>query len=128
MLLMVFTASHQKVELVSTNYYEEELKYQSHIDKIAFTDSSHAIPEWRVHGNKIAMLFPGSSSKENIIGGIRFYCPSDESRDFTIPISTTPHSPITISHDKLRHGTYKMQIDWHQGASDFYTEGIVTIR
>ena len=35
MLVMVFIASNQKVELVTTNYYEEELKYQSHIDKMA---------------------------------------------------------------------------------------------
>ena len=128
MLVMVFIASNQKVELVTTNYYEEELKYQSHIDKMALTDSLHARPEWQVNGNKIAMLFPQGNSKESIVGDIRFYCPSDEHRDFTIPINTTPQAPITISNAKLQHGTYKMQIGWKQGASDFYTEGIVTIQ
>ena len=128
MLAMVFQASHQKVELVTTNYYEEELKYQSHIDKMAFTDSSHATPEWKVNGDKIAMTFPMGSPKESIIGDIRFYCPSDEHRDFTMPISTMPQTPISISNQKLSHGTYKMQIEWKQASSDFYTEGIVTIQ
>ncbi|MCW3126501.1 MAG: hypothetical protein JWO03_2159 [Bacteroidetes bacterium] len=128
MLMMVFKASNQKVELVTTKYYEEELQYQSHIDKIAKTDSSHARPDWQVKGNQVAMLFPETNGKESIVGNIRFYCPSDEHRDFSVPFSAAPSSPISISNEKLRHGTYKMQIDWKQGASDFYTEGIVTIQ
>jgi len=125
---MVAKASNQKVELVTTKYYEEELNYQSRLDKVAYTDSMHATPEWHVKGDKIAMLFPSTDLKESIAGTIRFYCPADEHRDFTIPLSTVAMAPISISDEKLRHGTYKMQIDWKQGSSDFYTEGIVSIR
>ena len=39
-----------------------------------------------------------------------------------------PWCRLSISSEKLKHGTYKMQIDWKQGKSDFYTEGVVTIQ
>lgn len=128
MLILVFKVSSEKVELVSKNYYEEELKYQGHIDKMALTDSLHAKPEWQVEGNKIAMLFPVSNDAESINGSIHFYCPSDEHRDFSMPFTATAQKTMSIQNEKLRHGTYKMQIDWKQGKSDFYTEGIVTIQ
>jgi len=128
MLFLGYEASKEKVELVSENYYDEELKYQGHIDRMALTDSLHVKPEWQVSGNKIAMLFPGSNGKENISGNIHFYCPADEKRDFTLPFAATPDRLMSISSDKLHHGTYKMQIDWRQGRSDFYTEGIVTVK
>ena len=128
MLFLGYEASKQKVELVSNNYYDEELKYQDHIDKMALTDSLHASPEWQVKGNKIALLFPENNSDENIAGNIRFYCPSDEKSDFTVPFKANPQKQLSITSDKLHHGTYKMQIDWRQGKSDFYTEGVVTVR
>ena len=128
MLFLGYEASKDKVELVSENYYDEELKYQSHIDKMALTDSLHVKPEWQVKGNQIAMLFPDNNGKENIKGNIHFYCPSNEKRDFTLPFTATPDQQLSISSDKLHQGTYKMQIDWHQGRSDFYTEGVVTVR
>ena len=128
MLFLVFKASQQKVELVSENYYDEELKYQGHIDKIALTDSMHAKPEWQVNGDKIAMLFPETQSKEPIKGSIHFYCPSNEKLDFNYPFSTEHQKELSITSEKLHHGTYKMKIDWKQGKSDYYTEGVVTVQ
>lgn len=128
MLFLGYMASRDKVELVSDNYYDEELKYQGHIDKLALTDSLHVKPDWQVSGNKIDMSFPESNGKESISGNIRFYCPSDEKRDFSLPFSAVPNKQLSITSDKLHHGTYKMQIDWRQGKSDFYTEGIVTVQ
>jgi hypothetical protein len=128
MLALGYEASKQKVELVSDHYYDEELKYQSHIDRVQLTDSLHAQPEWQVSGHEIAMRFPEASGRERISGNIHFYCPSDEKSDFTLPFTTTPDEPLSISSDKLHHGTYRMQIDWRQGKSDFYTEGVVTVQ
>ena len=128
MLFLGYKASREKVDLVTADYYDEELKYQSHIDKIALTDSLHATPEWKVNGDKIAMLFPESKGSEDIKGNIHFYCPSDEKRDFDIPFTATPQKQLSITSAKLHHGTYKMQIDWRQGKSDFYTEGVVTVQ
>jgi hypothetical protein len=128
MLFLGYEASKQKVELVTDNYYDEELKYQSHINKVALTDSLHARPEWQVNGDKIAMMFPENGGNENIKGNIHFYCPSDEKRDFDLPFTATPQRHVSISSTRLRHGTYKMQIDWRQGKSDFYTEGVVTVQ
>lgn len=128
MLFLGYEASKDKVELVSENYYDEELRYQDHIDKVALTDSLHVKPEWQVQGNKIAMLFPEAKGDGNISGNIHFYCPSDEKRDFDYPFTTSPEKQLSITSDKLHHGTYKMQIDWKQGKSDFYTEGVITVQ
>ena len=100
MLFLGYKASKEKVELVSANYYDEELKYQNHINKIALTDSLHAKPEWQVNGDKIAMLFPENSSNENIKGNIHFYCPSDEKRDFDIPFTAAPQKQLSINSAK----------------------------
>lgn len=128
MLFMVYKASNEKVELVTKNYYEEELNYQSRIDRILFTDSMKVKPEWQVKGNEVAMLFPKKDEQESITGNIHFYCPADEKRDFNFPFTVKDQKELDIKDEKLRHGTYKMQIDWKQGKSDFYTEGVVTIQ
>jgi hypothetical protein len=127
-LFMGYLASREKVELVSANYYDEELKYQNRIDKIALTDSMHVKPEWQVNGNQIAMLFPKSLDAESIRGNIHFYCPADEKRDFSVPFQAVANKRLSISSDKLHHGTYRMQIDWTEGKKDFYTEGVITVQ
>lgn len=128
MLFLGYKASNEKVELVSDNYYDEELKYQNHIDKIQLTDSLKAGPQWQVNGSNIAIVFPQSQIGNSISGSVHFYCPADAKRDFTVPFATSPQKQLCITSGKLKHGTYKMQIDWKQGKADFYTEGVVTVQ
>ena len=128
MLYMVYRTSKEKVELVTQNYYEQELQYQGQLDKVKRTSELPEKPEWNVSGNEIKMQFPQLADARNVSGNIHFYCPADENRDFNFPFNTAPKQSISVTSNKMKHGTYKMKIDWKEGQTEYYTEGVVSIQ
>ena len=128
MLFMVYKTSKEKVELVSENYYEKELQYQGQLDKQNRANALAEKLEWRVSGSEITMNFPKLADAQNVSGNIHFYCPADEKSDFNYPFSATPSQPLSVKSDKIHHGTYKMKIDWKEGQTEYYTEGVISIQ
>jgi hypothetical protein len=126
MLAMVCKASNQKVELVTTNYYEEELRYQQHIDHAHLADSLHLQPVWSVDRNHVSVLFPGSAHAK-VSGTIAFYCPSDEKKDFKYPFTVVADSVITITHANLSQGVYRVNTGWQQNGKELYSESVIKI-
>lgn len=76
---------NQKVELVTDNYYEKELKYQEQIDKINNTNSLKDELKLEQDAKSIRLLFPGLYTNGILKGEIYFYKPSDSGKDFMIP-------------------------------------------
>jgi len=126
-LSMVSMAMRQKIDLVSTDYYEQELKYQDKINKI---DRAHALENpltWEVKQGLLILKFPEQFKGQKINGSIYFFRPSDASLDKTIPIPADSASVQNISTQELKKGLYKVQISWGINNKEFYNEGIIQI-
>ena len=126
MILMVIRASSEKVELVTKDYYEEELRYQQRIDHTRMADSLHLQPSWTIEKSKVSVRFSGHDH-EALSGTITFYCPSDEHRDFKYPFTTVADSLMVIEHAGLHSGTYRINTEWQQRGQSLHSESVIKI-
>jgi hypothetical protein len=125
-LLLVGMSASQKIDLVTDQYYEEELRFQ---DKINKTNHTKALTDpliWEVTEQGILITYPKSFSENNLAGIVKLYCPSDNTKDRTFPVKTKNHMQLIAASD-LASGRYYLQIDWQNGKETYWNEDVVVI-
>jgi len=98
-------------ELVSEDYYKDELHYQEEIDKLNNSNSLSKNIELVNSKEGITITFPDDIAQESIIGSIYFQRLSNEKLDFTEQIKLTDHNQL-IPVEKLVSGKWIIKIDW----------------
>lgn len=98
-------------DLVSTNYYEDELNYQNEIDWEQNALSEKVIPGIKFSENTIDFIFPKDLIPSKSKGYIDFYRPSNKILDLKIPIHFKD-TIIQISKEKLMPGRYDIKVFW----------------
>lgn len=98
-------------ELVSEDYYKEELHYQEEIDKLNNSNSLSKNIELVNSKEGILVSFPEDLKQESIVGSIYFQRLSNEKLDFTEQIKLTNHQQL-IPVEKLVSGKWIIKIDW----------------
>jgi hypothetical protein len=124
---MVYRCMQTPVDLVSKDYYKEELAYQKVIDgtRRANTLSTRPILSSRTDG--IRLQLPTEMKQKAISGLIRFYCPADANRDRDIPLSPDADGFQDIPKDVLSAGQYTVSISWDAGGANYFSQQALTI-
>jgi len=124
-LTLVGMSLSQKIDLVTDNYYEEELLYQGRIDKVAHSKQLAVPLKWEIVNKGVQVQYP--ADLKDISGTIHFYCPSDNRKDFKVQIQTNGVNGQFISTQKAAAGRYKIQIDWQANGVAYWNEGIISL-
>lgn len=126
-LSMVAFYMGQDVDLVSKEYYNDEIKYQERIEKLKRTSALNEKVEFRALDEKVAVLFP-KAIKENVSGEIFFFRPSDRKYDFRLPLNINSNSVQLINFHGKRKGLWKIEMNWKKGNTEYLNEEIINIR
>ena len=118
---------NQKVELVTDNYYEKEIKYQDQINKINNTKSLKQGITFEQDHVSIKLIFPGIYIDRNVKGEIYFYKPSDSGKDFILAIRTDENKVQLINTEKLAKGLWKIRVSWNVDEVQYYNEETIMI-
>jgi len=123
-VLFTFTVD---VNLVADDYYEREIKYQEHIDRVERTKSLPKNISIIATSSNIIVKYPEMFPAESISGEIHLYRPADQNSDlafFVLPDSTnTQHIETGIMHK----GMWKIKIDWQVEGVEYFTEKILMV-
>ncbi len=125
-LTLVFMSYGHKIELVSKDYYAQELKYQDKIDAIKNANSLISSIDHKVEGKNITLTINPELLTKDFTGSINFFRPSDSSLDVNMAMSFNNNSQI-ITTDKLKHGSYKMQLTWKSDGKNYFKEEVIFI-
>ncbi|MBC7390497.1 MAG: FixH family protein [Opitutaceae bacterium] len=113
-------------ELVTEDYYNQELKYQNKIDKM-----SHVTPEldlfWIQENDRLVLNY-SQPFPENLKGEVEFYRPSDASKDLKFPLVLNKGGKQVFPKQLFSKGLYKIKADWKQNGQTFYTEKDIYIQ
>jgi hypothetical protein len=124
-LLIIIFPFNQRVDLVTKDYYENELKYQDQINKVERTgllDESIVIN----HNSKdLKITFP--SSYRQVSGEIIFYRPSDEKRDFSVPIYVDSSGSQLVDISSIMPGMWRVKVQWNMNNLQYYFEKNIII-
>jgi hypothetical protein len=121
MLTLVFMSSIQSKDLVSENYYEEEIQYQTTIDQSYNTNSlSSNIEVFTVNG-QIQIKFPKEFSRTKTSCRWSLYFAADKSRDLNGSFITND-GMATLKINNDMHGTYIFKLNIMNEMKEYYFE------
>jgi len=128
MFTLVYKSIKTDFELVSKDYYKDELQYQQVIDgsSNAATLSSNIIITQNEKG--VTIQFPGEMKGKLLEGEIWFYCSYSEHKDRRIKIDVTNDAVQFIERSKLAAGNYTVKTNWKATGTGYYNEQSFSIR
>ena len=103
-------------DLVTEEYYKQELAYQDQIDAQQNSARLAKNIQVEVTAEGIQILFP--SEKKDIKGEVSLYRPSNKKLDIEIPISLE-NQQMLIPAEKLVEGKYKLSINWKSNETTY---------
>lgn len=121
-IAFVIFSMGKEVNLVTEDYYGEELKFQNKIDIMERSLLAKVKPEIIFENNKLIIQLPDSTNKFKLNGNIHFYRPSDNKLDFKIPVQLSSENITSIDLSGLKKGKWEAHLSWFDNELEFYTE------
>ena len=112
-------------DLVTEDYYKEELEFQNDIDKENNSKSLTENLTWKKTKDGVIITFPESLEINSITGKVFLYRPSNKQFDFETDISLSNHN-LLIPDKRLLDGRWTIKVDWqYNGKSYLYKKEII---
>ena len=126
-VFMVIRSSTEKTDLVTSDYYAQELKYQEKIDQQNRSNALSAPLTYEVKEQELLIHFPSDFKGKKIEGDVRLYCPSDEKKDieqnFAID-DLVANLPIR----QQKKGLYELHVSWVVDGLNYYYQKKIFIQ
>lgn len=119
-LFLVYKSTSTKVDLVTEDYYQQELKYQDKIDQKRNAAKLEQGLKHEISGTTIFLAFP--PDHQSAEGIVLVYRPSNKAYDKTFDIKLDENSKMIISIDNSLVGLYKLKIGWSNNKIKYYVE------
>jgi hypothetical protein len=120
--VMVYISMSTKVELVTDDYYEKELKYQNQIDLVKRSNALEQPVGMEFTSSSLVLRFPNIDNKDNYTGTIFFFRPSDKRGDFTRKINLDTSYSQSFETALFAQGLWRAKIFWNVRDQQYYSE------
>lgn len=125
----VSVAMRQRMDLVRSDYYEEEVRYQGQLDRLNRTAALRSEVALRHDGTKreVALQLPAAHLVPRPVGQIHFYRPSNATLDFQVPLAVDASGLQRIGTGALRGGLWKVRVQWGAAGQDYFHEQVIVL-
>jgi hypothetical protein len=118
---LVYKCTQEKFDLVSADYYNEELKYQDKIDGMQNAKQLSAVQLVQT-GDVISLQLPKELNGHALTGQVWLYCPANAALDYKAPLQVNDEGIMLIDKKKLADAKYTAKITWEAGDTKYYNE------
>ncbi len=125
-LTLVFNCYSMDVDLVSSDYYAQEINFQQ---KINATNNEKDLKSSITHSlndKSITLTIDSALMSKDFNGTINFFRPSDSKKDVQLKMNFVNNEQV-IDTKKLVHGAYKMQLSWTSNQKNYFKEEVIFI-
>ena len=123
---LVTVCVREDVNLVSKDYYKEELAYQDQIQRLNNTEKLLQKPIVKVIDNNLLQV-EFMQAQEIQSGELKLFCPSNPKMDKNFKLNTSQDGSQLIELSGLQSGMYKAKLLWTMNGEEFYIEEIINI-
>ncbi len=119
-MIFLFPLGKKNAEMVSDNYYEEELVYQQVIDAKNRADTLKLRPQYFQDHNGIKITFPENINSNN--STVSFVLNRTEDRNLDINKKSQPldqKNSFLIPAKVLTKGNYTLRLSWIKDKTDY---------
>jgi len=118
-MIFLFPLGKQNSELITENYYEEELQYQNVIDAKKRADDLADKPHIEITQNGIKFDFPKDISNENSTFKFYLFRTNDRNLDIEKKVTLNPDNTLFIPAEVLVKGSYTLKLMWKKANLDY---------
>lgn len=123
---LVYKCTQQKFDLVSEDYYTQELKYQ---DKIDGSKAASEISPVKISqtATEVIIQMPGEVKGLSLKGDVWLYCANKAADDVKLPLLVDDNGMMKISKQKISGANYTAKISWIANNTHYYKELPLTV-
>jgi hypothetical protein len=129
MIGFVLFAVWHRMELVAPDYYEQEVRYQSQMDRLGRTRALAG--QIRVTHDavrrELLIVLPPDRAPHRPAGHIQLYRPSDVGLDRRVQLDVDARGEQALDATALQPGLWKVRIQWTVQGQDYYSEQQVVV-
>jgi hypothetical protein len=122
---LVVICVRQDINLVSTDYYREELVHGKKMELISNTMALSSVPDFAINGNMLTVTFSDFSKVEN--GELRLLRPSDAKLDRKFLITPKGNVKQTYALEVWHEGLYRASMQWRMDGKEYYYEKLIVL-
>jgi len=127
--LIVLACSH-KVDLVSADYYEQEIRFQSQLDRLDRTHKleQQACVSYDASAQRITISVPVQQAVHSISGQVQLYRPSAAGLDRHVKLAPDSRGFQSVDAAKLLPGLWKVRVLWTVENKEYFIDQSVIVR
>lgn len=128
MIFVIYIAFFKKnisSELISKNYYEEEIKYQEVINEKKNANILLKKVKIEIISDGIQIKFPLPFTFKNIIGEYTLLRLSNKKLDLRKRLFLNKYSEKLISYKNLMEGLYNFKLRWYYNGKNYLIEKMI---
>jgi hypothetical protein len=129
-LFMVYKCTQQNIDLVSANYYDQEIKYSEQYNR----EANSKAPEYKLKVNYNSILktldihYPQQLAASSIQGEVSFFKPDNAKFDFKVAVEPGAGNIQQIPLEKLNRGTWRVRTSWSANGLPLYHEEKINLQ
>ena len=126
---LVVMAFSQKVDLVSPDYYEQELKFQGRIDRVERTRNAatQGAVAYDAANHCITVSLPPGQARGNVWGSVELYRPSAAGMDRAVRLDPDASGVQHLDASGLVPGLWKVRVTWTAEKENYYLDQKVVV-
>jgi hypothetical protein len=126
---IVFCARHPP-DLVAADYYEQEVHYQSQLDRLQHARQGAALTtvSYEPDQHRIKLALPPGPAGSKVTGNIELYRPSAVNQDRQFKLDLDPQGVQSIDTANLQPGLWKVRVWWSANGQDYYLDQKVVVK
>lgn len=122
MITLVVLSMKQKVELVTKDYYKDELRYQQVINASSLANGLSTKVSLRQQNGFLLVQLPPEMNGTTVTGSMLFYCAADAVKDRQIQLQTNTSAQQLVPLQQFLPGSYIIKINWMHQQQQYYAE------
>jgi hypothetical protein len=125
----VIFCSRNRVDLVTADYYEQEVRYQDQLDRAnrATSLQAPATVQFDTNSRAITVRMPADHLQPSLKGWIQLYRPSAAKQDQKLALQVDATGAQTIDASHLSTGLWRVRVTWNLNGADYYFDQKVVI-
>lgn len=128
MIVLVYKSTQTNFDLVTKEYYKDELKYQEVIDGTKRANELATKASVARSGEQVSIRLPEELKGLHISGTAWFYCAADAKRDIKVPLAVDAEGQQQVSSKLLQPGKYTVKLSYTAGNQQYNSETTLDIQ
>jgi nitrogen fixation protein FixH len=126
---LIVMAASQKSDLISADYYEQELKYQQRIDSLTRSEQleTKASAVFDAAQCRIVVTLPAEHVRNRLSGRIQLYRPSQAGMDRLFDLQPDASGVQTLDAAALAPGLWKARVSWTVDRKDYFIDRKIVV-